>query len=121
MNKMGTLFLVSLLFRTVGCAQNKPAEWEHGWKTAHVIATRYSNQVVGFNVGFRFPLNPNECDDSRLFKFMESNGGWVYEAGGYPGAEMFVVFQDVKDKGGANRKLQAILPKLEALVKHIRK
>lgn len=81
----------------------EPVEWEHGWKTKHVIATRYSNPHMGFNIGFRFPLNAYDCDAAELFEFIEKTlGGWVYEGGGSPGAEIFAVFRDVKDRESAN-------------------
>ena len=90
--------------------------WEHGWKTDYVVATRYSNPNVGYNIGFTYPRNPNDCDRSELSEFMEAHGGFVYQGGGYPGAEMFVVFKDVKNRDDADRKLKGILPSLSKLV-----
>jgi hypothetical protein len=93
-----------------------PIAWEHGWKTDRVIATRYKNPTMGYNIGFKFPQNPNDCDDAELSDFMEANGGSVYESGGHPGAEMFVVFSDVNDKASADKKLQEILPALSQVI-----
>jgi hypothetical protein len=96
-----------------------PTEWEHGWKTKRVVATRYTNQMMGYNIGFTFPENIHNSDGPEVSKFMEAHGGWVYSSGGHPGAEMFVVFKDVKDKNSANKKLQQILPALDQLMQDI--
>jgi hypothetical protein len=93
-----------------------PTEWEHGWKTDRVIATRYNNPVMGWNIGFTFPLNSNDCDRAELGDFMEANGGGVFSGGGYPGAEMFVKFKSVTDKASATEKIKAILPGLSDLI-----
>ncbi len=94
-------------------------EWEHGWKTESVTATRYENPMMGYNIGFDFPRNPDNCDDARIFEFMEKHGGFVYQGGGSPGAEMFVIFKDVSDKKSAEVKLKQILPDLEKLIRSL--
>lgn len=99
-----------------GCQAQRPSEWEHGWKTPHVIATRYKSPVIGYNIGFRFPKNPNNCDRAEIFDLIATNNGAVYQGGGFPGAEAFAVFKDVSDKESANKKLQVLLPKLERLM-----
>lgn len=90
-------------------------EWEHGFKTKRVIATRYKNEHMGYNIGFRFDDPMNE-DRVEVSEFFEANGGSVFQSGGYPGAEAFVVFKEVTDKESANRKLRDILPKLDRLM-----
>lgn len=93
-----------------------PTEWEHGWKTDRVVATRYKNPNVGYFIGFNFPKNPNDCDRAELSDFMASKGGGVLQSGGYPGAEMMVVFIGVTDKETANTKIQAVLPELSQFI-----
>lgn len=118
MKHIATLLLGALAFAQAPKLNNEHAvaEWAHGFKTARVIATRYSNPTMGFNIGFTFPKNPAQCDDSKLFKFMEAKGGWVYQGGGAPVAEMFVVFKGVSDKELASKKIKEILPELSKLV-----
>lgn len=91
-------------------------EWEHGWKTDRVIATRYNSPMMGWNIGFTFPLNPNDCDRAELSDFMEAHNGRSFQSGGFPGAEMFVKFKDITDKESATAKIKAILPELSALI-----
>lgn len=100
----------------VQTASDQPTEWEHGLKTSRVIATRYSAPRLGQSIGFQFPLNENDCDRAELSDFMEAHNGWVYQGGGYPGAEMFVKFKDATDKDGATQKMRAILPDLTRLI-----
>lgn len=110
---------ISLFIVSVGlsaCQTTAPVAWEHGWKTKHVVATRYRNPMMGYNIGFDFPLNPNDCDRDELVQFVKKYNGYPWEMGGYPGATMYVVFKDVKDKDAANRKLKEILPPMEKLV-----
>ncbi len=98
----------------------KAQAWEHGWKTEHVIATRYKNPTMGHNIGFTYPGREGECDRSELVEFMSKHEGWVYQCGGSPGAEMFVKFKDVTDKPTADAKLVQLLPPLEKLVSSLR-
>jgi hypothetical protein len=98
---------------------NAVTEWEHGWKTSRITATRYSNLHMGQSVGFTFPKNPNDCDLAELSDFIEAQGGSVYQSGGYPGAEMFAQFKGVKDKETANAKLKEILPAFNQLMQDI--
>jgi hypothetical protein len=109
---------ILLLFSCCYAADN-PVEWEHGWKTDDVIATRYQNKQVGYNIGFQFPRNPNNCDRSEIFDFITKQQGNIYQVGGYPGAEMFVIFKDVTDKTTANKKLKSILPALSRLIRSL--
>jgi hypothetical protein len=70
---------------------------------------------MGFNVRFDFPKIPYSCDDARLFEFMEAHGGSVFQGGGYPGAPLYVIFDGVKDRESADKKIKAILPALTKL------
>lgn len=90
-----------------------PEEWKSGWKTKRVIATRYKNPHMGYNIGFRFPGNDNNCDRAELCEFVRANGGHIYQCGGWPGAEMFATFDGVTDKESANTKLISFLPELD--------
>ena len=90
--------------------------WEHGFKTSRVIATRYTNKFMGYNIGFEFPKDIYNADRAEVSDFMEANGGWIYQGGGYPGAIAYVKFKDVTDQESANKKLKAILPPLSQLM-----
>lgn len=91
-------------------------EWEHGFKTEGVIATRYKNQGGRYTIGFRFPGNEFNCDRAEISEFVENNGGSIYEMGGYPGAEVLATFIGVMDVPSANSKIKTILPGLDRLV-----
>jgi hypothetical protein len=110
-----TPLVVALLL--TGC-EPEVTEWEHGYKTDRVIATRYNNPHMGYNIGFTFPKNPASSDTSDIWEFLEkANDGWIFQGGGYPGAEVFVVFKDVKDRDSANIKLKKILPPLTQIMR----
>jgi hypothetical protein len=94
---------------------NTVTQWEHGFKTNRVVATRYQNSTIGFNIGFRFPKDPNNSDRAEISNFMAAHGGTVFQSG-RSGAEMFVQFSDVTDRDTADQKLQAILPDLNELM-----
>lgn len=94
--------------------------WEHGWKTENVVATRYKNKFIGYNVSFEFPNDLNNGDRSELFEFIGKHGGNVYEGGGYPGAPLYTTFKEVTDKSSADKKLQEILPELEKFIVSLR-
>ena len=95
-------------------------EWEHGFRTDTIIVTRYANPRIGLNIGFRF-VEPYVYHGDRLeiFKFMESNNGFVYQGGGYLGAELLVIFKDVKTKEQANEKIKNILIQLDLLLQEL--
>lgn len=93
--------------------------WDHGYQTNNVRATRYSNPDIGQNVGFAFPGHENDCDRKEIVDFMTEHGGSVYQCGGFPGAEMFVVFKGVRDRETANAKLIEILPGLDRLIQKL--
>ncbi len=114
-----SLFAQACRSKTGPVSQTGPVKWEHGWKTDRVIATRYENKNMGFNIGFKFPKDPNNCDRIEIGDFMEANDGWIYQGGGSPGAEAFVKFTDVKDSASADKKLVAILPALDKLMSDI--
>ena len=97
----------------------KVEQWEHGWKTARGIARRNTTPLIGYNVGFKFPLNPYDCDRAELTDFMELHGGWVWTAGGEIGAEMFVRFKGVNGRDAADKKILEILPALSKLIKDL--
>lgn len=114
-NKGWLMMFLSFAF-LFGC-QEQMKEWEHGWETTHVRATRYSSEVVGFNIGFTFPRNPGDSDRIEILDFIEQkHGGRIYQMGGYPGAEVLAIFPDVKDKESANSKLHKMLPEFDSLI-----
>lgn len=91
-----------------------PVEWEHGWKTDYVVATRYTNPHIGYNIGFTFPKQPNDSDRAETFEFLSHNGCGVFEGGGFAGAPLYAVCKGVTDKESANKFLIEFLPKLDA-------
>lgn len=112
---------------SIQIAQTKPEptrvqQTEHGWRTTNVVATRYTNQTVGYNIGFKFPNDPGNSDRVELLEFIEGiHRGSVYSGGGYPGAEVFVVFSDVTDRETADKKLKVLLPLLDDKIVSLRK
>ena len=88
----------------------------HGWRSARVIATRYRNPTIGYNIGFLFPRDPMNSDAVEVSQFMHVHEGLVLQSGGAPDAEMVVQFRDVTDRPSADRKLQAVLPLLDRLM-----
>ena len=113
--------LIALMLLAVACSASPQVEkWEHGWKIKNVIATEYKNPFMGENIGFVFPNDPQNCDRIEIDDFIHAHKGDTYQSGGYPGAEMFVIFEDVKDKASADKKLQEILPGLDRLIVRLR-
>lgn len=98
---------------------NAVVAWEHGWKTSRITATRYSNKMMGMNIGFEFPKDPYECDRSELSNFIAAHGGNVYQGGGSPGASLYATFKGVTDIDTANKKLQDIMPAFNKLMQDI--
>ena len=92
-------------------------EWEHGFKNKYVVATRYRNDMFGFNIGFVFPKHPNDSDRAETFKFFSDNECIIFQGGGYPGAPLYAICKDVVDKDTANKKLIEFMPKLTAHIK----
>lgn len=94
-------------------------EWERGFKTDRVIATRYKTRAgysVGYSLGFDFPLNPNDADRLEVSEFFQAHQGNCYQSGGYPGSTSYVIFADVDDDESANKKMMDILPDLSNLI-----
>jgi hypothetical protein len=92
--------------------------WEHGFKTSHIIATRYRNPTLGYSVGFRYLSSAydNKSDRSEVFDFFQKQGCGVIQGGGAPFSEYFVLCEDVTDQASANVKLQTLLPALDRFV-----
>jgi hypothetical protein len=93
------------------CANDGVTEWEHGYKTDYVVATRYSNPMMGYNIGFELPKNPYDADRAEMFEWLEKNGVHIFEGGGGPGAILYAKVEGVTDKESANRFLVEFLPK----------
>lgn len=101
------------IFVMIGIATALPVEWEHGWKTEYVTATRYKNPVMGYNIGFTFPKQPDDSDRAETFSFIAAHGCFVFQGGGSPGAELYAKCEGVTDKETANQFLVTFLPKLD--------
>lgn len=100
-------------------AGDSPTEWEHGFKTDRVVATRYTNPMIGFNIGFRY-LNAHDDDNAdtdRVMKFFEGQNCGIYEGGGASHSEYYVQCKNVTDVASANIKLKTLLPALEAFMR----
>lgn len=108
-------FLAWFLF-PLPVARYSVDELEYGFKTSRVIATRYKNDLIGYNIGFDFPKDPYNADRAEISDFMKEHGGWIYQGGGYSGAKVYVKFKDVNDQQSANTKLREILPPLSKLI-----
>jgi hypothetical protein len=70
----------------VSAAPAAPVQWEHGWKTEEVTATRFSNPMFGYNIGFDLPKHPFDNDRVDMFDWLNQNGVHVLQGGGAPGA-----------------------------------
>jgi hypothetical protein len=116
MRLLALFFLIVLGCKRTTSIAATPEVWEHGYRTPNVIATRYANEMVGFNIGFTFPNHPYDCDRAEISEWFEYFSGNVYQGGGYAGAEVFVVFDNVKDVETANNKLLEILPELDQFI-----
>lgn len=104
----------------VGLVSSAPVEWEHGWKTDYVTATRMKSPTFGYAISFTFPKQPYDSDRAETFEFLSSNGCNVLEGGGYPGAPLFSICKGVTDKESANKFLVEFLPKLDDHMRHLR-
>lgn len=85
-------------------------EWDHGFMSTHIKATRYTDNIFGIMIGFTFYKNPNRCDDPRLFEFVKGVGGTVIRGGGFPGAEILAKFPSVNSIEDANDWIKQNLP-----------
>jgi hypothetical protein len=95
-------------------AANQAAEeWDHGYRTDYVVATRYHRAGSPYMIGFRFPKQPDDSDRAETFDFLSVNGCKVIQGGGAPGAELFAFCNGVTDKASANAKLIDFLPRLD--------
>ncbi len=93
------------------------AEWKHGFETPYVRATRYSNPDIGFNIGFKLPKHPFDCDRRSMFDWLRSQGVKVYQGGGYPGAEILAKVDGVHDIKTANEWLPVFLPEFHEWIR----
>lgn len=101
-------------------SSHKATQWEHGWETDVVTASRYTNPDIGYNIGFVFKRYSEKADRAELFDYFKSNGGSVYEGGGSPDAPDYVIFDNVKSRDDADKFLPVFLPKLSSFVENLR-
>ncbi len=92
-------------------------EWDHGYKTEYVIATRYNNQDIGFNVGFSLPKNPYDADRADMFHWLNKRGVHVFQGGGSPGAVNYAKIDGVHDIETANAFLVRFLPEFDTWIR----
>lgn len=93
------------------------SEWEHGYETPLVRATRYNNPHFGYNIGFVLPKHPHDCDRADMMDWLITNGVGVMQCGGYPGAEIHAVVKGVTDKQSANEWLPNFLPEFHEWIR----
>lgn len=126
---MKRLLSIAWLLSLAGCGHTAAAveeqadqieEWDHGFKTDNVVATRYRSELGGLNIGFQFPKNIHNYDHPDVFDWFGKYNGFVIQGGGAPGAEMFVFFDGVKDRESANEKLRVVVPELSKFMRTIR-
>lgn len=116
------LLLLPLMILLSACTAIQPRaeRWEHGWKTKDITAWRYKNETMSYNIGFvpstRYAY---DFDRAEMFEFLKQHGGFVYQGGGYAGAEVFVVFKDVKNKQDADKFLPEFLPKFQQFLEEL--
>jgi hypothetical protein len=108
------------IFVLLGVGSAVPVEWEHGYKTDYVVATRYKNETIGYNIAFTFPKQPYDSDRAETFEFLAANGCDVFTGGGYPGAPLDAVCRGVTDKDSANKFLIEFLPKLDEHMRNLK-
>lgn len=111
--------ITALLSMVLPCV-TAPVAWEHGYKTDYVVATRYTNDMIGYNIGFVFPKQPYDSDRSETFEFFSQNKCYILQGGGGPGAALYAKCVGVTDRETANAKLLDFLPKLDAHMRGLR-
>ncbi len=105
---------VLIAIGTIDYLHTRPVAWDHGWKTNRVVATRYNNKLLGYTIGFSFPLDYYNSDREEVDNFMENHGGSIYnnsETG-----EAFTRFDDVKDRATADVKIKQIIGPLSTVM-----
>lgn len=101
----------------VGIAASPPVATEHGFKTDRVVATRYQNSMVGYNIGFDLPKNGYDADRADMYDWLATQGVHVFQGGGGPYATNYAKIDGVQDKESANKFLLEFLPKYDAWVR----
>jgi hypothetical protein len=110
-------FVTSLCVAASMCGPAHAVEWEHGYKTDYVVAWRFKNEIMGYNIGFDLPKNPYDADRADMYDWLSKNGVHVYQGGGAPGAMNYAMVQGVKDRDSANKFLVVFLPKFDQWVR----
>lgn len=101
--------------------QATPVEWEHGFKTDRVVATRYNDPSFGYNIGFRYLdlVDDSKADTTKVVDFFKRNGCGIMQGGGSPFSQYFVACDDVTDRASANVKLKTLLPALDEFIRTV--
>ena len=95
----------------------QPVEWDHGYKTDYVIAWRFKNDAIGYNIGFDLPKNPYDADRAEMSDWLSQHGVHIFQGGGAPGARTYEKVDGVTDKETANKFLIKFLPEFDAWVR----
>src|SRR4051812_9782681 len=103
MKKLLLAFAVMLALS--GCVHKPIAtEWEHGFKTNDITATRYANSMIGYSIGLTYSDRYDyKADRTEVFDFIDSQGCWVYQGGGMPHGEYFMRCKNIDSKEQANK------------------
>ncbi len=110
------LIIAAIVVSVYTTGEYKPVAWAHGWKTDRVIATRYESTMIGYTIGFTFPLDYNNSDREEVSDFMENHGGWIYDS---TTGEAFTRFSDVKDRATADVKIKQIIGPLTTVMQRM--
>lgn len=127
MMKVLSLLIVGLVVAAVVLAivawavtdeDTKIEAWEQGFKTSHVVATRYKSPMIGYNIGFKYTDQryDDKGDRGEVMDFFQSQHCTVVQGGGGPYSEYFVICSDVTDRQSANIKMETLLPALDRFV-----
>jgi hypothetical protein len=91
-------------------------EWEHGFKTSRVVATRMHSEMMGWNAKLDFPENAYDSDTMDVSDYIEQHGCGILESGGSPGAPAYIRCDGVDSKEKMSAKLRDLLPGLSRVM-----
>ena len=91
-------------------------EWEHGFKTSQVTATRRTNkEKASWTIQLDFADQYN-ADRAEIGDFLHAFDCGIFQGGGYPGAPAMVACKTIKSKEDATAKIKEFLPGLTRMM-----
>ncbi len=115
--KVRIIFIISMMFFIYACSREASVtEWQHGFKTENITATRLNNKSGLFQ--FAIMLNFSNrydylADRTDVLNFMESQGCTEIEGGGMPHSNYLYFCDKALNKEQANNFIPMLLPKLD--------